>query len=66
MDGWKNWMDKNVFLRTKKNRVYSGKIIEVDDTSGKPLIWITIIDKFNKRVTFVQSEIIEIKEEDRE
>lgn len=64
MEGWNKWLGKYVFLRTNLNRVYSGKVIEVDTTSGKPLIWITIIDKFDKRVTFVHSEIVELKEEE--
>jgi len=63
MEGWSFWKGKKVFIRTKSNRQYSGKVIDVDDTSAKPLIWIVIIDKFGKRVQFVQSEIIEIKEE---
>lgn len=65
MDGWMNWTGKFVFIRTRHSRVYSGEVVEVDDTSGKPLVWITIIDKFGNRVTFLQDEIVEIKEEAR-
>lgn len=65
MVGWKEWLDKKVFVRSKNSsHPYSGKVIEVDDVSGKPLIWITIIDKYNKRVTFSTEEILSIKEED--
>ena len=64
MEGWNYWRDKNVFLRTKNNRVYSGKVLSVEQNKGSPLIWITLFDKYHKRVTFVQTEIIEIKEED--
>lgn len=58
---WKEWNGKNVFVRTKHDRVYSGKVISVVDES--PMIWITIIDKFGDKVMFVNSEITQIKEE---
>ena len=64
MDGWKYWMEKNVFLRTKHNRVYSGKVLSVEQNKGSQLVWITLLDKYDKRVTFVQTEILEIKEEE--
>lgn len=59
---WTEWNGKSIFLRTKSGKVYSGKVISVDDSS-KPLIFISIIDKFGNNVTIVHSEIIEIKEE---
>ena len=62
MDGWKYWDGRKVFLRLKNGRVYSGKINNVDD-SDKNIIFISLIDKFDKKITFVHSEIIEIKEE---
>ena len=65
MAGWKEWLDKKVFIISKNtSHPYSGKVVEVDENSAKPLIWITIIDKYGKRVTFVHSEILSIKEED--
>ena len=64
MAGWKEFLGKQVFIRSRNSsHPYQGKVIEVDDHSAKPLVWITIIDKFEKRVTFIHSEIIEIKEE---
>jgi len=63
MAGWINWLEKNVFIRIKNSHPYQGKVIEVDETS-QHLIWITIIDKYNKRVTFSTEEIISIKEEE--
>ena len=64
MEGrWKLWMDKRVYLILKNKRNYTGTIIDVDD-SDKPLIWITILDKFNKKITFVHSEIELIQEEE--
>jgi len=58
---WKDWLNKKVFIRTRHDKVFSGTIQEVDDDSP-PLIWITILDKFNDRVTFAHSEIVEIRE----
>ena len=64
MAGWKEWLDKRVFIISKNtSHPFSGKVVEVDETSAKPLVWITIIDKYGKRVTFVHSEILSIKEE---
>ena len=63
MEGWKYYEGKKVFIILKNKRHYSGKVIEVDINSGKPLVWITIIDKFDKRITFVQSEIDLLQEE---
>lgn len=63
MEGWNYWDGKKVFILTKSGRQYSGKVIEIDSHSAKPLVWIIIKDKFGKRVQFVHSEIIEIKEE---
>jgi len=59
---WKEWIGKKVFVQLKKGGIYSGKVIDVDD-SFNPLIFITIIDKFGEKVTFTHSEIIKIKEE---
>ena len=64
MVGWKKYLEKKVYLILKDGRKYTGKVVEIDDTSAIPLVWITIIDKFDKSVTFVHSEIKLIKEED--
>ena len=60
---WKEWIGKRIFVRLMNGSIFSGDVIEVDDYSAKPLVWITIIDKFKKRVVFVHSQILEIKEE---
>lgn len=60
---WKEWKGKEIFLRTKHNKVYSGKVISVNDNEP-PLIWISILDKFGDYVMFATSEITEIKEEE--
>lgn len=59
---WKDWIGKNIFVQLKSGGVYSGKVVDVD-ISQNPLIFITIIDKFGERVTFVNSEIVKIVEE---
>jgi len=64
MNGWKSWLGKKVFINSKNSsHPYSGKVIEVVETKESPLVWITITDKFGKRVTFVHTEITLIKEE---
>ena len=60
---WKDWLGKHVFVQLFKGGVYSGKIIDIDE-SAKPLIFITIIDKYGMKVMFVQSEILKIAEEE--
>jgi ribosome maturation factor RimP len=62
MIDWNYWKGKYVFVKLNSGGVYSGKIIEVDD-SKPPLIWIVMIDKFGKKVQFVHSEIQKIVEE---
>jgi hypothetical protein len=61
MEGWKYWEGKNVFIILKNKRNYSGTVLEVEINS--PLIWITIIDKFKKRIGFFSGEIETIQEE---
>jgi len=63
MEGWKIWEGKKVFISTRSNRQYSGKVIEVEIQENPSLVWITIIDKFENRITFVHSEINLIEEE---
>ena len=64
MDGLKRYINNKVFIILKSKRQYSGKVIEVDD-SDKPLIFITIIDKFNNKITFAHSEIDLMQEEEK-
>jgi len=59
---WKDWKGKRIFVQLKSGGVYSGIVIDVDDSSS-PLVFISITDKFGEKVTFVNSEIIKIKEE---
>lgn len=59
---WNEWLGKKVFVQLKSGGFYTGKIIEIDDSSN-PLIFISIIDKFGDKVTFVHSEIVKIVEE---
>lgn len=58
---WDGWIGKKVFIRTRNGRVFSGTITEIDNKN--PLVFLTLIDRFNKSVMLVQSEIIELKEE---
>ena len=60
---WKSYEGKKIFVQLKTGRVYSGKVINVDESS-KPLIFITIIDIKQHQVTFVQSEIVSLQVEE--
>lgn len=59
---WKELIGKRIFLKTINSGVYSGNVIDVDDTD-KNIIFITLIDKFNSKITIVHSEILKIVEE---
>ena len=61
---WKEWIGKRIFVQLKSGGVYTGDVVDVDDVS-KILIFITIIDKFNDKITFTHSEILKIKEENK-
>lgn len=63
MEGWKYWEGKTVFIILKNKRNYKGKVLEVEGKS--PLLWITILDKYNKRIGF-STEEIEVIQEERE
>ena len=65
---WSDWIGKKIFVKLKSSSVYSGKVIDVDTSSEETtgLIFITILDKFGKKVMFVNSEISKLKEEVRE
>jgi small nuclear ribonucleoprotein (snRNP)-like protein len=60
---WKNWFGKHIFVKLKNGGCYTGTVIDVDESS-KYLVFITILDKFNKQVTFVHSEIVKIVQEE--
>lgn len=63
MDGdrWKYWEGKKVYIILKNKRQYSGKVIEVETNLDS--VWITILDKFDKRIGFYVNEIEIIQEE---
>ena len=62
---WQYWKGKHIFVQLKSGGFYSGDVINVDESSP-PLIFFELIDKFGEKVTFVQSEIIKIKEEKKD
>lgn len=59
---WKDWRGKKIFVQLRSGSVYSGIVQEVDESS-KPLIFISLTDKFGERVIFVHTEIVKITEE---
>jgi len=62
MEGWKKFEGKKVFVILKNKRNYSGEVVEVSDEKNG-LSFLTILDKFNQYVTFVNSEIEVLQEE---
>ncbi len=62
---WMEWKGKHIFVQLKSGGNYTGEVVDVDDKTN-PLVWITIIDKFGEKVTFIHSEIIKIVEENKE
>lgn len=59
---WKEWNGKRIFVKLRDGGVYSGNVIDVD-VEAKPIIFITLIDKFGDKVSIVSTEIIKIVEE---
>ena len=61
MEGWKYWEGREVYIILKNKRTYSGNVLSVD---VQPILtWITLNDKFDKRITFSIEEIEVIQEE---
>jgi small nuclear ribonucleoprotein (snRNP)-like protein len=54
---WKDWIGKTVFVQLKRGTVYTGKVIEASDG------FLTLIDKYDSKVSFAATEIIRIGEE---
>lgn len=64
MEGWKCWEGKTVFIILKNKRQYSGEVLEVEaDPKTIGFYFITISDKFGKRISFVNTEVELIQEE---
>lgn len=63
MEGWKYWEGKQIYIILKNQRKYSGKVLEVEEDKNSNTYFITILDKFNNRISFVSSEIKLIQEE---
>lgn len=61
---WLNWFGLHVFVQLKSGGYYTGTVIDVDK-KFLPLVFITILDKFNKQVTFAISEIVKIVQEEK-
>jgi len=64
MDGWKYWEGRKVFIILKNKRQYSGIVLEVEeDKATHSFYFITIKDKFDNRISFINTEIELIQEE---
>jgi small nuclear ribonucleoprotein (snRNP)-like protein len=64
MVGWNYYLDKRVWILLKNKKEFTGKVIDVDSSSSNILVWITILDKYDKRVTLCTDEIDVMKEEE--
>lgn len=64
MDELKKFEGKSVFIKLKIGRSYSGKVLEIENKGSMLGSFITIKDKFGKRVGFYSTEISVIEEED--
>jgi len=64
MEGWKYWEGKKVYIILKSKRQYQGVVLEVEsDSKNSGVYFITIKDKFDNRISFINSEIELIQEE---
>lgn len=64
MDGWFYYQGKKVFVILKNKRQYTGIVLEVEpDSKTNNLYFITLLDKFNKRISFLNIEVELIQEE---
>jgi len=57
---WNGLKNKQVFVKLRNGDVLNGLVEDVDNSVAN-LIWITLIDKFNKKVTIVHSEIVKLE-----
>ena len=62
MMDWTDWKGKKVYILLLNNREYSGRVLDVNGNLGNAH-FIEILDKFNKKVTFLTTEIAVIQEE---
>lgn len=63
MEGWKYWKGKKVFIILKNKRQYSGTVLQVEEDTHNLICFITILDKFGKRISFANTEMELMQEE---
>lgn len=61
MDG-NYWIGRKVYIILRNKRNYQGVIVDIDESSP-PLVFITLLDKFDNKIMFIQSEIEVLQEE---
>lgn len=59
MERWKELKGKDVYIELKSGRRYSGELLELSND----YTFITILDKYNKKVSINSSEISVIEEQ---
>lgn len=60
---WSEWEGKKVYIETRSNRRYTGAIIKVEISKEPFLVWLTLLSTQGNHITFVNSEISLIQEE---
>jgi len=60
---WKDWIGKKVFIKTKSGKIFSNSLIDSIDDSDKPIIFISLVDKYGQSAMVVSSEILVIQED---
>jgi hypothetical protein len=65
MESWMYFEGKKVFIILKNRRQYSGVVQKIEN-AGNGLVFVTLIDKFGKRVVFTTGEISNMEEEGKE
>ena len=62
-DDWIDFEGKNCHIETKKGRVFTCKVIEVDIEAYPTIIWFLIEDRDKNRALLNANQIVEIREE---
>ena len=62
-NSWNDWKGKQVYVILKNKRRYTGLITDISNI-GDGSVFIKLLDKFDKNVGFLSSEIEVIQEEE--
>lgn len=63
MDGWNKYLKKKVYVVLISDRKYAGQVVNIDSINS-PMIYMSLVDKDGKLITFPTSQIKLIQEEE--